>query len=346
MSSPTKPKLRQLGKGGPNVNTIGFGLMGLGIEGYGPRGTDEERFAVLDRAWEIGCTNWDTSNIYGDSEDVIGKWFKLHPERRADIFLASKFGMKPSAEAFGGFAFDSSPEYCRKCIDESLKKLGVDYIDLYYVHRVDSNVPIEKTIREMKALVDEGKIKYIGLSEISSSSVRRAHSVHPISAVQVEYNPWTLDIEGPSGTNLLDTCNELGIAIFVYSPLGRGIMTGAYRSAADFGHGDFRAMLARYQGDNFNKNLVLVDAFTELAQRKGCTPGQLVLAWILEQSPNMFVIPGTKKIKYLEENFGASSVEIAPDEEKALRKLVSDAGVGGGRDPIFGHYMDTAPLEG
>lgn len=189
-----------------------------------------------------------------------------------------------------------------------------------------------------------GKAKYLGLSEISSDTLRRAHAIHPISCVQVEYNPWTLDIEGPSGTHLLDTCKELGVAVVAYSPLGRGILTGKYRSASDFGADDARAGMKRFQGENFTKNLVLVDRFTELAKTKGCTPGQLVLAWLVAQWDNIFVIPGTKKIPYLDENFGASTVEITDEEQKELRKLVSDAGVSGDRDPSFGDYVDTAPL--
>lgn len=191
----------------------------------------------------------------------------------------------------------------------------------------------------------EGKVKYLGLSEVSSTTLRRAHAVHPISAVQVEYNPWTLDIEGPSGTYLLKTCEELDVSVFAYSPLGRGILTGRYRSVDDFEEGDFRRNLARFQGENFRKNLVIVDKFNELAKQKGLTSSQLVLAWLLEQSPRVFVIPGTKKIKYLEENVGASRVTVSKGEEQELRRLVLEAGVEGGRDPTFGNYTDTAPLE-
>lgn len=192
----------------------------------------------------------------------------------------------------------------------------------------------------------EGKIKYLGLSEVSSSTLRRAHAVHPIHAVQVEYNPWTLDIEGASGTYLLDTTKELGVSVVAYSPLGRGIMTGRFRSVDDFEPDDGRRFLARFQGENFQKNLGLVDKFSEVAKRKGCTPSQLVLAWLIAQADNIFVIPGTKKVPYLEQNFGASGVVITGDEEKELRKLVSEAGVSGDRSPMFGAYVDTAPLEG
>ncbi|KAI0117808.1 NADP-dependent oxidoreductase domain-containing protein [Nemania sp. FL0031] len=333
---------RQVGKDGPSIPAVGFGLMGFSV-GYGPAEANEHRFKLLDRAWEIGCTNWDTSDSYGDSEDTIGEWLTLHPERRADIFLATKFGLRKDKP--GGTTVDSSPEYCRQSIERSLKRLGVLDIDLYYVHRVDPQVPIEKTMNVLKELVKEGKIKYIGLSEVSSATLRRAYAIHPIHAVQFEYNPWTLDIEGPSGTHILDTCKELGVSVFAYSPLGRGIMTGRFRSAADFGPGDARGMLPRYQGESFQKNLKLVDQFAEVAKRKGCTGGQLVLAWLLAQG-NVFVIPGTKKIPYLEENFAASEVTLTEEEEKLLRNLVSEAGVSGDRGAMFGAFVDTVPLEG
>jgi len=185
----------------------------------------------------------------------------------------------------------------------------------------------------------------LGLSEISSTTLRRAHAIHTISAVQVEYNPWTLDIEGPSGTNLLKACEELDVAVFAYSPLGRGILTGRFRSVDDFEETDTRRNLTRFQGDNFKKNLKIVDQFNELAKNKGFTSSQLVLAWILEQSPKMFVIPGTKNIKYLEENVGAAKVTLSKEENQELRKLAVEAGVVGGRDPFFGCFVDTAPLE-
>ncbi|CAG1960988.1 unnamed protein product [Fusarium graminearum] len=341
MAPPAQLPLRQLTKNGPKIPAVGFGLMGLSIA-YGAAEPDEERLKVLDRAWELGCTNWDTANIYGDNEDLIGKWFKLHPERRQDIFLATKFGIKVSD---GGMVTDSTPEHVKASIEKSLKRLGVDHIDLYYMHRVKADVPIEKTVRAMKELVEQGKVKYLGLSEISSTTVRRAHAVHPIAAVQVEYNPWTLDIEGPSGTHILKTCQELDIALFAYSPLGRGILTGRFRSVDDFEEGDSRRRLTRFQGDNFKKNLKIVDKFDEMAKSKGCTSSQMALAWLLKQSPNVFVIPGTKKIKYLEENVGAAKVTLSEEEDQELRRLVEEAEVSGGRDAFFGNYMDTPPLE-
>lgn len=185
------------------------------------------------------------------------------------------------------------------------------------------------------------KAKYLGLSEVSSATLRRANAVHPISAVQVEYNPWSLDIEGPSGTNLLDTCVELGVSVFAYAPLGRGILTGRFRSVDNFEEGDARRGIARFQGDNFKKNLVVVEKCNELAERKGCTSSQLVLAWLVAQNKSIFVIPGTKKIKYLEENVGASAVMLTNEEQQELRKLVLEAGVDGGRDPAFDDFVDT-----
>ncbi|KAK8123158.1 hypothetical protein PG984_011828 [Apiospora sp. TS-2023a] len=333
---------RQIGRDGPIVPAVGFGLMGASV-GYGATDSDETRLALLDRAWEVGCTNWDTADIYGDSEDLVGKWFRLHPERRADIFLATKFGLQ--VRGTDGIVIDSSPEHCTQAAEQSLKRLGVDQIDLYYMHRANPDVPIEKTVQAMKELVENGKVKYIGLSEISSTTLRRAHAIHPISAVQVEYNPWTLDIEGESGTNLLATAKELGVSVFAYSPLGRGLLTGRYRSVEDFDPDDFRRTVERYQGDNFQKNLALADQFAEVARRKGCSSSQLVLAWLTAQSDNVFVIPGTKKIKYLEDNFGASKVFITGEEEKELRKLVEEAGVSGGRSSAFGSFVDTASLE-
>ncbi|KAH6968857.1 hypothetical protein HG530_006173 [Fusarium avenaceum] len=341
MAPPAQLPLRQLAKNGPKIPAIGFGMMGLSVA-YGKPESDEDRFQVLDRAWELGCTNWDTADVYGDCEDLVGKWFKLHPERRQDIFLATKFAIRIGDK---GLVVDTSPEYVKKAVESSLKRLGVDHIDLYYMHRAQEDVPIEKTVKAMKELVDEGKVKYLGLSEVSSTTVRRAHAIHPITAVQVEYSPWTLDIEGPSGTHLLKTCEELDISVFAYSPLGRGILTGRFRSIDDFEESDARRNYSRFQGDNFKKNLVVVDKFNELAKTKGCTSSQLALTWLLEQSPNVFVIPGTKKIKYLEENVGASEVKLSKEEEQELRKLSSDAELVGGRNPLFGCYSDTVPLE-
>ncbi|KAM6512083.1 hypothetical protein FALCPG4_017069 [Fusarium falciforme] len=233
--APVKLPTRKLGRDGPEVAAMGFGLMGLSIA-YGKIDSDEERLKVLDRAWEIGATNWDTSDMYGDSEVLLGKWFALHPERRQDIFLATKFAIQVSVGPGGvpSMVIDSSPEYARAACEKSLKRLGVDSIDLYYIHRLDEKTPIEKTMEELVKLKDEGKIKHIGISECSSTTLHRAYAVHPVHAVQIEYNPWTLDIEGPPGTYLLQTARELGVAIVAYSHQD-GRKLGLSRQARDSG---------------------------------------------------------------------------------------------------------------
>lgn len=203
----------------------------------------------------------------------------------------------------------------------------------------------QRVLRHLLILSSEGKVKYLGLSEVSSNTLRRAHAIAPISAVQVEYNPWTLDIEGSAGTYLLQTCKELGVAVFAYSPLGRGLLTGRFRSIDDFDENDSRRRYDRFQGDNFSKNLQLVDKFNGIAKTKGCTPAQLVLAWLLAQYEALFVIPGTKNIEYLEQNVGAADVNLSRDEEKAIRSLVEEAGVHGGRNPFAGSFHDTVSLE-
>lgn len=281
--------------------------------------------------------------MYGDSEVLIGKWFKMHPERRSDIFLATKFAITMSASGLG---IDSSPEHCRKACEASLQKLGIDCIDLYYIHRLDEKTPIEKTVQEMVKLKNEGKIKHFGISECSSTSLRRAHAVHPISAVQIEYNPWDLAIENEDGTNLLATCRELGVATVAYSPLGRGILTGQIRSTKDFAPDDYRRILERYNEENFPKNLAIVDKLAEIAATKNATPGQLALAWLMKQGDDIIPIPGTKRIKYLEENVGAAKVQVTDEEEREIRRKVDEAGVRGGRSPegLLNVFADTPAL--
>ncbi|KAK0704425.1 Aldo/keto reductase-like protein [Lasiosphaeris hirsuta] len=347
MAPPAKLPTRKLGKNGPEIPALGFGLMGLSIA-YGAAPPDSERLAVLDRAWELGCTHWDSADAYGDSEDLLGKWFALHPERRADIFLASKFGIKASFNADNtmNLSIDSSPEYARQQAEASLKRLGTDYIDLYYVHRVDDKTPIEKTIEELVKLKAEGKIRHIGISAASAKTLRRASAVAPIDAFQVEYSPWALEIEDAQ-INLLNTCRELGISIIAYSPLGRGFLAGQIRSPSDFEPTDFRRLLSRYSEENFPKNLVLVDRINELAKKKGCTGGQLTMAWILAQGNDFFPIPGTRNIKYLEENIAAVHVQVSDDEEKEIRKLLEDVTIIGSRNPEVGflpELNDSVPL--
>ncbi|TVY28387.1 Aldo-keto reductase [NADP(+)] [Lachnellula hyalina] len=334
---------RKLGKNGPQVVAEGFGLMGLSAF-YGKPEADEERFKVLDRALELGQTNWDSADMYMDSEDLLGKWFK-RTGKRDQIFLATKFANK---NVGGAFTVDSSPEYAKQACATSLKRLGVEQIDLYYCHRVQHEVPIEKTVQAMVELKNEGKIKYLGLSEVSSETLRRACKVHHIDAVQIEYSPFALDIEHPS-VQLLKTCRELGVAIVAYSPLGRGFLTGAYRSPADFEEGDFRTFAPRFSAENFPKNLKLVDGISAIAKKKNCTPGQLTLAWLLAQGDDIIPIPGTKKIKYLEENLGALNVKLSESEEKEFRAEVEKAEVHGTRYPemmMAGLFADTVPLDG
>ncbi|GAB1321040.1 hypothetical protein MFIFM68171_11250 [Madurella fahalii] len=347
MAPPGKLPTRKLGKDGPEITAIGFGLMGLSTA-YGSVGPDEERLKVLDRAWELGCTNWDTADLYADSEDLLGKWFALHPERRADIFLATKFGLRPGIREDGtrGLVVNSSPEYCRQQCENSLRRLGVDNIDLYYIHRVDQKTPIEETMAELVKLKQEGKIKHIGISASSADTVRRACAVHHIDAYQVEYSPWALDIEGPESGFLLQTCRELGVSVFAYSPLGRGIMTGQIKSPDDFEPGDLRRLYPRFSKENFPKNLALVDKFKDLAAKKGCTPGQLTMAWLMAQGEDILPIPGTKNIKYLEENIGTVRVSVSAEEDREIRKWIGKIGSAGVRVPpgLLDEFNDTPAL--
>ncbi|CVK90695.1 related to pyridoxine 4-dehydrogenase [Fusarium proliferatum] len=339
-SLPTKP----LSKTGRQIPALGFGLMGLSAV-YGPIDNDEKRLAVLDRAWELGYTNWDTANAYGDSEVLLGKWFRLHPERRTDIFLATKFGLRTGIDENGAWTrwADNSPEFFNECLEGSLQKMGVDYVDLYYAHRLDTEVPVEKTMELMAKAKQEGKIKAIGISECAASSIRRAYAVAPVDAIQVEYSPFTLDIEREE---ILSTCRELGITIFAYSPLGRGFLTGQIKSSDDFAPEDLRRMLPRFSPENFPKNLVLVERLKALADEKGCTPGQLVLAWLSALGEDIIPIPGTKKIKYMEENLGALKVQLSPEEVQKIRDEVEKAEVAGHRNPpgLFNEYTVTVEL--
>ncbi|CAF9923888.1 MAG: hypothetical protein GOMPHAMPRED_003477 [Gomphillus americanus] len=325
MAPPSLPT-RQLGKNGPQVVALGFGAMGLSAF-YGSVESDEERFKVLDRAYEIGATNWDSSDIYGDNEDLIGKWFQRTGKRK-EIFLATKFAIALGKD--GSHSVRNDSEYIRQAVEKSLRRLQTDYIDLYYCHRLDGKTPVEDIVTTMAELVKEGKIRHIGLSEASASSLRRANAIHQIAAHQIEYSPWTLEIESPS-TEVLKVQRELGIATIAYSPLGRGFLTGAYKSRADFEEGDFRLHNPRFSEENFPKNLELVDKIQEIAKKKGATSGQLTLAWLLRQGQDIVPIPGTKKIKYLEENMGALKVEVTDEENKAIRKAIEAVNIVGDR---------------
>jgi len=322
---------RKLGKNGPSVTAIGFGTMGLSAF-YGPPKPDAERFAVLDAAFAAGELNWDSADIYRDSEDLLGQWFAANPGKRDSIFLATKFGGGRLSEDGQIGAPNSSPEYCKKAIERSLKRLGLPYVDLYYAHRLDGVTPVEKTVEAMAQLKAEGKIKYLGLSEVSAESLRRAHKVHPISAVQVEYSPFSLDIESPQ-IALLQACRELGVAVVAYSPIGRGILGGKLRSPDDFAVDDFRRYAPRFSAENFGKNLVLVDKIVEIANKKGVTPSQLTLAWLLSQGDDIIPIPGTTVISRLHENLGALKIELTEEEKKVVREASEAAEVHGQRYP-------------
>lgn len=320
-----------------------FGCMGLSAF-YGPPKPDNERFAVLDAAYEAGEHFWDSADIYMDNEDLLGKWFAANPEKRKDIFLATKFALHPKPD--GSLEIRGDPEYVKEACAKSLKRLGLPYVDLYYCHRLDKNVPVEKTVQAMAELKKEGKIKYLGLSECSAESLRRAYKVHPITAVQIEYSPFTLDIEDPR-VKLLETCRELGVAVVAYSPLGRGMLTGKYRSPNDFPEGDWRRMAPRFSEENFPKNLQLVDEIQSLARKKGCTAGQLTLAWLLAQGEDIFPIPGTTHIERLKENIGAVNVHLNKEDVDIIRKACKNAEVHGERYPaqMADHlFADTPAL--
>jgi len=274
---------------------------------------------------------------------VIGKWFKANPSKRDDIFLATKFANKWDGKTI---QVDSSPEYCTEACNTSLKRLGLPTVDLYYVHRLDGKTPIEKTMEAMVQLKNEGKIRYIGLSECSSESLRRACKVHHVAAVQVEYSPWALEIESKT-IELLNTCRELGVAVVAYSPLGRGFMSGKLRSRNDLEDGDFRKMSPRFSEENFGKNLVLVDKIAEVAKTKGCTSSQLTLAWLMRQGRDIIPIPGTTSVERLDENLKALEIEITDEEEQEIRKISESAEILGGRYPegmTSALYADTPAL--
>lgn len=281
---------------------------------YGPADRGESEH-TLNRARELGITFFDTADMYGfgDNERLLGEVFRGKWE---GIFLATKFGF---VVRDGERDIDCSPEHVQEACEASLQRLGIETIDLYYAHRVDPKVPIEETVGAMSKLVEQGKVRYLGLSEASSESLRRAYKVHPITALQSEYSLWTRDPEdGP-----LDTARELGIGFVPYSPLGRGFLTGQIKSPNDFAEDDFRRQNPRFQGENFQKNLELVSVVEEIARSKGVTPGQVALAWVLAQGEDIVPIPGTKHVRYLEENVGALPVRLSPDEMECLSGLTA-----------------------
>lgn len=316
---------RQLGPNGPTVSALGLGCMGMS-DFYSTAQDEKEAIATLHRALELGVTLLDTADMYGPhtNEQLVGQAIK---GKRQQVFLATKFGIlrDPTDPAVRGVS--SRPEYIRRSVEGSLKRLGVDEIDLYYQHRVDPQVPIEDVVGTMADLIREGKIRHIGLSEASVTTLERAHKVHPITALQTEYSLWTRDAE----QGVLAACERLGIGFVPYSPLGRGFLTGAIQRPEDLDADDFRRSNPRFQGDNFARNLALVAKVTELAKQKGVAPSQLALAWVLAQGEHIVPIPGTKRRRYLEENIAAAELTLSQAELAAIEAVFPAEAVAGNR---------------
>ena len=331
---------RTLGRTGLSVSTLGLGCMGMS-QMYGPADRTES-LATIHRALDLGVTFLDTSDVYGSghNEELVGEAIA---GRRNEVQLATKFSLSRSED--GGVRIDGRPENVRACAEASLRRLKVDVIDLYYQHRVDPQVPIEDTVGAMAELVAEGKVLHLGLSEASAASVRRAVVVHPIAALQSEWSLWTRDLElsGPGGDSVLTVAREHGIGIVPFSPLGRGFLTGAITSPADFGEDDWRRGHPRFTGEAFAANLRLVDAVRDMAAEKGVTPGQLALAWVLAQGEDVVPIPGTKRRSYLEENVGAVAVELAADELARLDAIAPPGVAAGSRYVDSGYTYGDSP---
>ncbi len=314
-------KQRTLGPNGPQVSAIGLGCMGMSAFYGAPE--DAESTRTIHRALDLGCNFLDTSDMYGPytNEELIGRAIA---GRRDEVFLATKFAIRLKLDDAGkpvGRTIDGSPAYVREACEGSLKRLGVDHIDLYYQHRVDPNTPIEETVGAMAELVEEGKVRHLGLSEASAATIRRANAVHPITAVQSEYSLWTRDLE----QDVIPVLSELGIALVPYSPLGRGFLSGRFSSPDQLEDGDFRKHGPRFTGENLEQNLRLAEQVKELAQEKGVTPGQLALAWVLHRGPHFVPIPGTKRVSYLEENLGAAEVELSDSDVQRISDAVPAA---------------------
>jgi aryl-alcohol dehydrogenase-like predicted oxidoreductase len=311
---------RTLGPDGPAVSAIGLGCMGMSAF-YGTA-DEQEAQRTIHRALELGCNFLDTSDMYGPhtNERLVGRAIK---DQREHVFLATKFGIKLERGADGVpvRSIDGRPQYVREACDASLQRLGVEHIDLYYQHRVDPNTPIEDTVAAMAELVAAGKVRHLGLSEASAATIRRAHAVHPITAVQTEYSLWTRDVEH----EILPTLEELGIALVAYSPLGRGFLSGRFTSPEELDAGDFRRYGPRFTGSNLVENQKLVDTVRELAAEKAITPGQLALAWVLHRGEHVVPIPGTKRVSYLEENVQADAIHLSDEDVERITETVPAA---------------------
>jgi aryl-alcohol dehydrogenase-like predicted oxidoreductase len=312
---------RRLGRNGPEVSAIGLGCMGMSEFYVG--GSEQESIATIHHALDRGVTFLDTADMYGwgKNEELVGRAIA---DRRDEVFLATKFGnvRGPNGEFLG---VRGDPEYVRSACEGSLRRLGVETIDLYYQHRVDTTVPIEDTVGEMARLKDEGKIRFLGLSEAAPRTIRAAHATSPITAVQTELSLWSRDAEG----EVLPTVRELGIGYVAYSPLGRGFLTGQFKSPEDFPEGDFRKNHPRFQGENFERNIELVREVGKLAEEKGCTTAQLALAWVLAQGEDIVPIPGTKHVRYLDDNIGALQVQLTDADLKRLDEILPPGAAAG-----------------
>ncbi|WP_133272808.1 aldo/keto reductase [Hymenobacter radiodurans] len=317
---------RTLGRSGLAVSALGLGCMGMS-DFYGKR-DDEQSMRTIHRALELGVTFFDTADMYGPytNEELVGRALRA---RRAQAVIATKFGIQRDPNDPTKRGINGSPEYVRQACEGSLRRLGTEYIDLYYQHRVDPNTPIEETVGAMSRLVEEGKVRYLGLSEAAADTVRRANTVHPIAALQSEYSLWSRDPED----GVLAACRELGVSLVAYSPLGRGFLTGQIQRFEDLDADDYRRNTPRFQGENFQRNLDVVARIKEMAAQKNYTPGQLALAWVLAQGDDIVPIPGTKRIEYLEENLGALEVRLSASELAQINEIAPQSAIAGLRYP-------------